>query len=47
MVDMVRDDVLQQASIQVKAYTENMDGARRQMVEQIREFNTYLHTVKK
>ena len=46
MVDMVRDDVLQQASIQVKAYTENMDGARRQMVEQIREFNTYLHTVK-
>ena len=46
MVDMVRDDVLQQASIQVKAYTENRDGARRQMVEQIREFNTYLHTVK-
>ena len=43
MVDMVRDDVLQQASIQVKAYTENMDGVWRQMVEQIREFNTYLH----
>ncbi|WP_308187370.1 lytic enzyme [Neisseria subflava] len=46
MVDMVRDDILQQASIQVKAYTENMDEARKQMVEQVREFNTYLCAVK-
>ena len=46
MVDMVRDDLLQQASMQVEAYTEDMNEARRQMVEQVREFNTYLHTVK-
>ena len=46
MVDMVRDDLLQQASMQVEAYTKDMNEARRQMVEQVREFNTYLHTVK-
>ena len=46
MVDMVRDDLLQQASMQVDAYTKDMNEARRQMVEQVREFNTYLHTVK-
>ena len=40
MVDMVRDDLLQQASMQVDAYTKDMNEARRQMVEQVREFNT-------
>ena len=46
IVDMVRDDILHHASTQVKAYTQNMDDARKQMVEQVREFNTYLCAVK-
>ena len=46
IVDMVREDILHQASVQVKAYTQNMDDARKQMVEQVREFNTYLCAVK-
>ena len=46
IVDMVRDDILHHASTQVKAYTQNMDDARTQMVEQVREFNTYLCAVK-
>lgn len=46
IVDMVRDDILHHASTQVKAYTQNIDDARKQMVEQVREFNTYLCAVK-
>ena len=46
MVDMVREDLLQKASEQVEGYAEDMGEARKQMIEQVREFNTYLHTVK-
>lgn len=45
MVDMVRGDLLEKASEQVQGYAQDMDEVRSQMVEQVREFNTYLRTV--
>lgn len=46
MVEMVKEDILQNASRQVKGYTEDMEKARDQMLEQVGEFNTYLKSVK-
>lgn len=46
MVEMVRDELLQKASQQVRNYTEDMEEARNQMQQQVAEFNAYLRTVK-
>lgn len=46
MVEMVRDDLLESAVDHVKSYTKEMGDARQQMVEQVREFNAYLRSVK-
>lgn len=46
MVEMVKEELLKNASLQVQSYTEDMEQARNQMLQQVREFNTYLHTVK-
>lgn len=46
MVEMVRDELMQQASNQVQSYTEDMEKARNQMGRQVTEFNTYLYSVR-
>lgn len=46
MVEMVRDDLLKNASEHVKSYTKEMGNARQQMVDQVGEFNAYLKAVK-
>ncbi|WP_373762127.1 lytic enzyme [Neisseria dentiae] len=46
MVAMVREELLQEASHQVESYTEDMEEARNQMLQQVGEFNTYLRSVK-
>ncbi|WP_416191090.1 lytic enzyme [Neisseria sp. CCUG12390] len=45
MVEMVREEITQEASRAVRHYVEDMEEARNQMVQQVREFNTYLNKV--
>ncbi|OSI17435.1 lytic enzyme [Neisseria dentiae] len=46
MVAMVKEDLMQKAASQVQSYAEDMEEARNQMIRQVAEFNTYLHSVK-
>ncbi len=45
IVEMVRQEVTRETSVAVSRYVADMEDARNQMAEQVREFNTYLQQV--
>ncbi len=45
ITEMVRSEVTRELSVSMKGYVKDMEGARNQMLEQVREFNAYLHKV--
>ncbi|MFC2563079.1 MAG: lytic enzyme [Neisseria sp.] len=45
ITDMVRNEVMREMSVSVAGYVRDMENARNQMVNQVREFNSYLNKV--
>jgi hypothetical protein len=45
ITEMVRSEVTRELSVSMKGYVKDMEGARNQMLEQVQEFNAYLHKV--